>query len=66
MSIQYTQRMMDMTVREILTVLFNDTVEGLARFGCGMVGLPYPYEIESSADLPVATLAELSENRESK
>lgn len=31
-----------MTVLEILTVLFNDIVEGLSRFGCGMVGLPYP------------------------
>ena len=20
----------------------NDIIEGLARFGCGMVGLPYP------------------------
>jgi hypothetical protein len=33
---------MAMTVLEILTVLFNDIVEGLSRFGCGMVGLPYP------------------------
>jgi hypothetical protein len=31
-----------MTAREILTVLFNDIVEGLARLGCGMVGLSYP------------------------
>jgi hypothetical protein len=34
--------MMDMTVTEILTVLFDDIIEGLARLGCGMVGLPYP------------------------
>jgi hypothetical protein len=34
--------MMDMTVREILTALFEGIIEGLARFGCGMVGLPYP------------------------
>jgi hypothetical protein len=34
--------MMDMTVQETLTVLFNDLIEGLARLGCGMVGLPYP------------------------
>jgi hypothetical protein len=40
-----------MTVRETLTVLFNDLIEGLARFGCGMVGLPYE---ESSANLPHA------------
>ncbi len=31
-----------MTAREILTVLFEDIIEGLARLGCGMVGLPYP------------------------
>jgi len=34
--------MMDMTARETLTALFDDIVEGLARLGCGMVGLPYP------------------------
>jgi hypothetical protein len=33
--------MMDMTVSEILTALFNDFIEGLARYGCGMAGLPY-------------------------
>jgi hypothetical protein len=27
--------------RETLTVLFNDIVEGLARFGCGLAGIPY-------------------------
>ena len=52
-----------MISREILTALFDDIIEGLARFGCGMAGI---YYTESSADLPVATLAELSENRESK
>jgi len=31
-----------MISREILTALFDDLIEGLARFGCGMVGLPYP------------------------
>jgi len=30
-----------MTARETLTVLINDFIEGLARFGCGMVGIPY-------------------------
>jgi len=34
--------MMDMTVQETLTALFDDILEGLARLGCGMVGLPYP------------------------
>jgi hypothetical protein len=34
--------MTDMTAQETLTVLFNDIIEGLARLGCGMVGLPYP------------------------
>jgi hypothetical protein len=43
--------MMVMTAREILTALFNDIIEGLARFGCGMVGLVYE---ESSADLPLS------------
>lgn len=55
--------MMDMTVREILTALFDDVIRGLSLFGLGMAGI---YYTESSADLPVATLAELSENRESK
>jgi hypothetical protein len=32
--------MMAMTVQEILTALY----EGLARFGLGMVGIPYPEE----------------------
>ena len=31
-----------MTVSEILTALFDNIIEGLARMGCGMVGLPYP------------------------
>jgi hypothetical protein len=30
-----------MTVRETLIVLFEDIIEGLARFGCGLAGLPY-------------------------
>jgi len=34
--------MMDMTVSETLTALFDNIIEGLARMGCGMVGLPYP------------------------
>jgi hypothetical protein len=33
--------MMAMTVRETLTALFNDIVEGFARFGCGLAGIPY-------------------------
>jgi hypothetical protein len=33
---------MAMTVSETLTALFDDLIEGLARMGCGMVGLPYP------------------------
>ena len=35
-----------MTAREILTVLYNDIIEGLARMGCGMVGLPYPNDYD--------------------
>jgi hypothetical protein len=42
MTTQYIQRMMVMTVSETLTALFDDIIEGLARMGCGMVGLPYP------------------------
>jgi hypothetical protein len=38
------QKMMDPTVLAILTVLFNDIVEGLSRFGLGMIGIPYPEE----------------------
>jgi hypothetical protein len=34
--------MTDMTVSETLTALFDNIIEGLARMGCGMVGLPYP------------------------
>ena len=28
--------------RETLIALFDNVIEGLARMGCGMVGLPYP------------------------
>jgi hypothetical protein len=42
--------MTDMTARETLTVLFNDILEGLARLGCGMVGLPYPVIKEEEED----------------
>jgi hypothetical protein len=24
--------------------LINDLIEGLAMFGCGLAGIPYPYE----------------------
>lgn len=30
-----------MTAREILTVLINDLIEGFARLGCGIAGIPY-------------------------
>jgi hypothetical protein len=33
---------MEQILKEILTALYNDIIEGLARLGCGMVGLPYP------------------------
>jgi hypothetical protein len=49
MTTQYIQRMMVMTVSETLTALFDDIIEGLARLGCGMVGLPYPV-IEEERD----------------
>jgi hypothetical protein len=28
--------------QETLIALFDQLVEGLARFGCGLAGLPYP------------------------
>jgi len=34
--------MMAMTVSAILTALFDNMIEGLARFGWGMVGVAYP------------------------
>jgi len=30
-----------MTAQEILIALFNGIIEGLAQYGCAMVGLPY-------------------------
>jgi hypothetical protein len=40
MTIQYTLKMMAQIVQEILTALYN----GLALFGCGLVGLPLTIE----------------------
>jgi hypothetical protein len=37
MTIQSILKMMEQTVREILTAL----IEGMTRFGCGVAGLPY-------------------------
>ncbi len=34
---------MEQTLKETLTALLDDILEGLARLGCGMVGLPYPH-----------------------
>jgi hypothetical protein len=36
--------MMAMTVLETLTVLFDDIIEGIIRFGCGLEGIPYESE----------------------
>jgi len=33
--------MTDMIDQEILIALLNDLIEGLARFGCGLGGVPY-------------------------
>jgi hypothetical protein len=33
--------MMAMIDRGTLTVLFNDFIEALARFGCGLAGISY-------------------------
>jgi hypothetical protein len=33
--------MTDMIARETLIALFDDIIEGLARFGCGLAGIPY-------------------------
>jgi hypothetical protein len=40
MNIQSIQRTMAMTAQEILTAL----IEVLARFGCGLEGIPYESE----------------------
>jgi hypothetical protein len=40
MTIQSIQKMMAMTVSEILTALYN----GLALFGCGLAGIPLTFE----------------------
>ena len=40
MNIQSIQKMMGPTVLEILTALYN----GLALFGCGLVGIPLTVE----------------------
>jgi hypothetical protein len=40
MNIQSIRKMMGQISRAILTALY----EGLARFGLGMVGIPYPEE----------------------
>jgi hypothetical protein len=42
MTIQSILKMTGTIALAILTALYNGIVEGLARFGCGMVGLPYP------------------------
>lgn len=31
-----------MTAQEILTVLIDPFIDSIARFGCGLAGLPYP------------------------
>jgi hypothetical protein len=36
MTIQCGQKMMEQTLKEILTALYN----GLALFGCGLAGIP--------------------------
>lgn len=38
--------MMAMIVSEILIALFDDLIRGLAMFGCGSAGLPYPEDQE--------------------
>jgi len=35
-----------MTARETLIALFDQLIEGLARFGCGMIGIAYPEHFE--------------------
>jgi hypothetical protein len=36
------QKMISPTVLATFTALFDDIVNGLARYGLGMVGIPYP------------------------
>jgi hypothetical protein len=44
MTIQYTQKMMAMTVSEILTALFKQLYIGLALFGAGIGGILLTFE----------------------
>ena len=44
MNIQSIQKMMGPIGLAILTALY----EGLARYGCGMIGLPYPEYFEKN------------------
>jgi hypothetical protein len=46
MNIQSIQKMMEPTVHAILTALLDSIVEGLARLGWGMIGIPYPEYFE--------------------
>lgn len=41
MNTQYIQRMTDMIDQKTLSALFKDIIEGLARFGCALGGVPY-------------------------
>jgi hypothetical protein len=46
MIIRYIRRTMEPTVHAILTALLDSIVEGLARLGWGMIGIPYPEYFE--------------------
>jgi hypothetical protein len=48
MTIQSIQKMMEPTVHAILTALLDNIVEGLARLGWGMIGIPYPEYFEKN------------------
>jgi len=47
MTIQSILKTMEPTVHAILTALLDDIVEGLARLGWGMAGIPYPEYFET-------------------
>jgi hypothetical protein len=43
-NIQYTQKMMVQTAREILIALCKQLYVGLALFGCSLAGIPLTFE----------------------
>jgi hypothetical protein len=41
MFMKFIRKKMGMTLRKILTAMFDDFINALARLGCGLGGIPY-------------------------